>query len=87
MLELCGTETWKKTKAVLYSRKASLVWVDLKQQSSKAEAEGQENEEGDGVVGRIPENENWLPGLKRWHIALSLENASLDIFEPEILTK
>lgn len=71
---------------LLYSKKTSLVWIDLKQPPSKSKAAGTGGEEDDGLLEREQKNENWWPGLKRWHVGLSFEDASLTISEPEILT-
>lgn len=81
--ELCGTEDWKKSRPVLGSRKARLVWIDMKQPSSKLEAPSEGHEEEDTLLQREPKDENWWPGLRRWHIGLWFENATLDLGEPE----
>ncbi len=93
--ELCGTEDWKKSKPVLYSKKTRLVWVDLRQPEvgEEEEEEGREGDgegegEGDALLvkkGEKRAHENWWPGLKRWHIGLWFEDATLTLGEPEIL--
>ncbi|MCJ1269805.1 hypothetical protein MMC22_009698, partial [Lobaria immixta] len=83
--ELCGTDEWKRCDPVLYGRNTRLVWIDMKQPPSRSDAEGDGDEEGDALLGRKPNNENWWPGMKRWHVGLWFDNGALDVDEPEIL--
>ncbi len=66
---LCGTNAWYKVAASIYSPKAKLVWIDLKQQGNEAEGE----------------NKHWWPGIRRWHVGLWLQNARLEFADPEVL--
>ena len=66
---LCGTDAWYKSTAGIYSPKAKLVWIDLKQPGK---------DEGS-------DRENWWPGIRRWHVGIWLQDAQLDLDEPEIL--
>lgn len=66
---LRGTDTWFKSTASVYSPKAKLVWMDLKQPRKGGDLR----------------RENWWPGIKRWHLAVWLQNAQLDLGEPEVL--
>lgn len=83
--ELCGTDQWKKADPLLYGRNTKLVWIDMKQPPSESGVEGDGNEEGDALLGRKQKNENWWPGMKRWHVGLWFDNATLSLSEPEIL--
>ncbi|KAI4096583.1 MAG: hypothetical protein LQ339_006950 [Xanthoria mediterranea] len=67
---LCGTNAWYKVAASIYSPKVKLVWIDLKQQGSEVKGE----------------NENWWPGIRRWHVGLWLQNTRLDLGDPEVLS-
>lgn len=84
--ELCGTDQWKRSNPVLYSRNTKLVWIDMKQPPTEADAEGDGDEEGDALLGRKQKNEHWWPGMKRWHVGLWFDNADLELGEPEILS-
>ena len=67
------------------TKKASLVWIDLKQPPSKSETAGDGDEE-DGLLEKKQKNENWWPGMRRWHVGMAFENATLTLTKPEILT-
>ncbi|KAL8933691.1 MAG: hypothetical protein Q9216_006251 [Gyalolechia sp. 2 TL-2023] len=66
---LCGTDAWYKLAGDIYSPKAKLVWMDLKQPGKEADNE----------------RENWWPGIKRWHLGVWLQDAELDFGEPEAI--
>ncbi|KAL8947605.1 MAG: hypothetical protein Q9222_006131 [Ikaeria aurantiellina] len=66
---VCGTDRWCKSEPVIYSPKAKLIWMDLKQPEKKGENK----------------NEHWWPGIKRWHLGVQLQNAQLDLGEPEVI--
>lgn len=90
--ELCGTDTWKLVNPEMYSRKTRLVWIDMRQpevgEKVVGVGEGEGAEEGDALLerrGKGPREKNWWPGLRRWHIGLWFEAATLGFDEPEIL--
>ncbi|KAL8933792.1 MAG: hypothetical protein Q9211_005578 [Gyalolechia sp. 1 TL-2023] len=66
---LCGTDAWYKNTGSIYSPKAKLVWMDLKQPGKDAN----------------DPRENWWPGIRRWHVGVWLQDAQLDLGEPEVL--
>ncbi|KAI4287102.1 MAG: hypothetical protein L6R35_003639 [Caloplaca aegaea] len=66
---LCGTNEWYKSTGTIYSPKAKLVWIDLKQAGQEVDKE----------------KENWWPGLKKWHLGVWLQDAHLTLGEPEVL--
>lgn len=66
---LCGTKEWCKNTGTIYSPKAKLMWMDLKQPGRGADKA----------------KENWWPGVKRWHLGVWLQDAQLDLGEPEVL--
>ncbi|KAL8711245.1 MAG: hypothetical protein Q9220_004390 [cf. Caloplaca sp. 1 TL-2023] len=66
---VCGTDRWCKSEPVIYSPKAKLIWMDLKQPE-------QEGKKG---------SEHWWPGIKRWHVGVWLQNAQLDLGESEVI--
>lgn len=71
-----GTDQWISVKGKLNTKKARLIWWDMKQGAAK---DGKVRESGEVVKGR----ENWWPGMGRWHLGLWLQNAVLDFPEPE----
>lgn len=81
--ELCGTKDWKKSQPVMSSRKTGLVWIDMKQPASKSKTANQGNEEGDVLLQKKADDENWWPRIRRWHIGLWFDDATLYIGEPE----
>ena len=58
----------------------------MKQPQSHPEMASEGQEEGDALLQKRPKEENWWPGLRRWHIGLWFENAALDLGWPEIWT-
>ncbi|KAL8696756.1 MAG: hypothetical protein Q9201_007490 [Fulgogasparrea decipioides] len=66
---ICGTDAWLKTEYSIYSKKAKLIWMDLKQPEKEA-----------GEV-----RANWWPGIQRWHVGIWLQNAQIDLGDPEVL--
>ena len=66
---MCGTDAWYKSEVSMYSPKAKLVWMDLQQPGNEV----------------VKGQENWWPGVKRWHLALWLQDAVLELGHPEVL--
>ncbi|KAL8787419.1 MAG: hypothetical protein Q9213_002196 [Squamulea squamosa] len=66
---LCGTDAWYKVTTSIYSPKAKLVWLDLRQPGKEAD----------------DENRHWWPGIKRWHVGLWLRDTRMDLGDPELL--
>jgi hypothetical protein len=81
--ELGGTDDWKKSQPLLSSRKTRLVWIDMRQPPSKSGTASGGDDEEDALLQRKPKDENWWPGIGRWHIGLWFEDAKLDLGEPE----
>ncbi|KAL8889663.1 MAG: hypothetical protein Q9215_003073 [Flavoplaca cf. flavocitrina] len=67
---LCGTDAWYKVTASIYSPKAKIVWMDLKQHGKDGQSD----------------NKNWWPGIKRWHVGLWLQNTQMYLGDPEVLS-
>ena len=66
---LYGTDAWYKVTASIYSPKAKIVWMDLKQHGKDGQSD----------------NKNWWPGIKRWHVGLWLQNTQMYLGDPEVL--
>lgn len=84
-----GTTDWKRSLPVLTSKRAKMVWIDLKQPDEDREygeaAVGRE--EGDVLLKRKgKDRENWWPGMGRWHLGVVCEDATLKLGEPAILS-
>ena len=82
-----GSKDWKRSNPVLRSKRTKLVWIDMKQldedRKNGEAAVGQE--EGDALLKRKGKgNENWWPGMRRWHIGMICEDATLELGEPEV---
>ena len=80
------TEKWLRSKPVLKSGRARLVWLDMKQGKGGNDA-GAGTREDDNLLGKeqVQGEENWWPELRRWNLGLFCPDASLDLGEPEIL--
>lgn len=68
--ELAGTSRWCKVKPLLSTRTATLGWIDMSQHDSVAAID-----DGDGNRNTI--YENFWPGLRRWNLAIKMENADV----------
>ncbi|KAI4197885.1 MAG: hypothetical protein LQ350_005644 [Teloschistes chrysophthalmus] len=66
---ICGTDKWFKCQGSIYGPKTKLVWMDMKQPGKKS---------GEA-------RENWWPGIRRWQLAIWLQDAQLDLGDPEVL--
>ena len=65
-----------------------MVWIDMKQaDEDRKRGEGAVGqEEGDAVVRKEGKGyENWWPGMRRWHLGMVCENATLELGEPEVI--
>ncbi|KAL8673677.1 MAG: hypothetical protein Q9168_001892 [Polycauliona sp. 1 TL-2023] len=69
---LCGTNAWYKVTADIYSPKAKLVWLDMKQLGNE--------DDNDKHI-----NNNWWPDIKRWHVGLWLQDTQMELGYPEVL--
>lgn len=81
--ELPGTDKWCKLCPLEYSRRTSLGWWDLRQDTGTGEEVGEQtsllvngnSERGCEQVGTG--FENWWPGFGRWRIGLKMEDATI----------
>ena len=60
---------------VLRSKKCRIVWLDMKQ-PSRTDVSG---------AGQAEVDDHWWPGMGRWRLGMSCEDAVLELGEPEIL--
>ncbi|KAI1122389.1 hypothetical protein F5Y10DRAFT_287226 [Nemania abortiva] len=67
--ELPGTDRWCKITPGEATKRASLAWADMSQRNMQGELTN-------GV-----EHENFWPGLRRWKLALKMEEAVIDFGE------
>lgn len=79
-----STDTWKRSSPAIKCSRAKMVWIDMKQPANGAK--GTESGEGEGGALLAKEaNENWWPGLRRWHLGLHCPDATLELGDPEIV--
>ncbi|KAJ8131355.1 hypothetical protein O1611_g2271 [Lasiodiplodia mahajangana] len=70
--ELIGTSRWCKIPPAIQTRKAMLGWMDMAQQVDHA-VDGNDSSGG----GSDAQYENFWPGLRRWNVAIKMENADI----------
>lgn len=58
----------------------------MKQPPSESELQGDGDEEKDALLEKNQKNENWWPEMKRWQIGVWLDNAALELDEPQLLS-
>jgi hypothetical protein len=72
--EECGTHEWKRSIAKLSSRKSSMMWCDMSIPQDRVD---------EGVASFLPADAGkWWA---KWLVALKMEDAILEIGEPEIV--
>ena len=74
-----GTDDWKRSSPILKTKRAMMVWIDMKQPDGD-EQNGEAADKGKGY-------ENWWPGMRRWHLGMACEDATLELGEPEIISR
>lgn len=79
-----GTDKWMRSNPTIKSSKAKMVWIDIKQPDDVSKHTGSGTGEGDSLLAKKG-NENWWPGLRRWHLGMYCPDAVLELDEPEIL--
>ena len=75
-----GTDNFLLSHPVLRSGKAQIAWFDMRQPKGKDEHERVRDTRFEST-----RNENWWPGLRRWHLGLYCPNATLELGEPQVL--
>jgi len=79
-----GTDTWKRSNPSIKCSRAKMVWIDMKQPDNGAKDTGSGEGEGDALLAKKG-NENWWPGLRRWHLGMYCPDATLELGEPQIV--
>lgn len=79
-----GTENWMLGRPILRTRRAKAVWFDMRQ-AGGIKKEGEVLPEAGEAREKEQVEENWWPGMRRWNLGLTCENATLDLGEPEVL--
>ena len=72
-----GTDAWALCGPTLKSRKCRLVWLDM-QQDQPAEDDGPAK-----TVSKERSADNWWPGMGRWKLGMSMDDATMEIGEPQ----
>ena len=65
------------------SRKARAVWVDMRQPPYEGRMDAGAGEGETDALLRKKREENWWPGMRRWHLGLWCDEAVLELGEPE----
>ena len=84
-----GSEDWKRSLPTLKTKRAKMVWIDMKQtvKGQKGDKAAVGRVETDALLTKQEDlNENWWPGMRRWHLGMICEGATLHIGEPEVLS-
>ena len=77
-----GSEVWMRSTPVLRSKRCRVVWFDM-----------QQSQNGEGTVSGTNESnarskrkdaDNWWPGIGRWRLGMSCEDATLELEGPEV---
>ena len=77
-----GTDSWALCAPTLKSKKCRLVWLDMQQDQPV-----EDSAEDDGPPKTVYEEkgaENWWPGMGRWKLGMSMDDATLEIGEPQM---
>lgn len=85
-----GTNDWKRSNPILKSKRAKMMWIDMKQPDGDrqhGEAEPSQEEGAALLENKGKGYENWWPGMRRWQLGLICEDATLDLGEPEVLVE
>ena len=63
-----------------------MVWIDMKQSDGDIEEAAVSQEQADAPLQTKGKGyENWWPGMRRWHLGMVCEDATLELGEPEVL--
>lgn len=85
-----GTKDWKRSNPILKSKRAKMVWIDMKQSNKDGEygeAAGGMEEEDALLKNNGKGHDNWWPGMRRWHLGMICEDATIELGEPEVLSE
>ena len=85
-----GSKDWKKSFPMLKSKHAKLVWIDMKQPDRDQQhvaAAGSQEGAAALLQNKAKGYENWWPGMKRWHLGVICEDSTLELGEPEIISR
>ena len=85
-----GTNDWKRSSPILKSKRAKMAWIDMKQpdrdpQNGKAAAS--QDESATSLADKGKGYENWWPGMGRWHLGMTWEDTTLELGDPEIISR
>ena len=85
-----GTNDWKRSNPIVNIKRAKMVWIDMKQpdkdRQNREAAVGQDA--GPALLATKGKSyENWWPGMRRWHLGMACEGTTLDLGDPEIISR
>lgn len=85
-----GSEDWKRSNPILKTKRAKMVWIDMKQSDEGRKGVRAAVAQGEGATLLTKHEEvyeNWWPGMRRWHLGMILEDAILKLGEPKVLNR
>ena len=63
-----------------------MVWIDMKQPDEEIKNPTGSQQQLDTPLRKKDKGyDNWWPGMRRWHLGIYCEDATLEFGEPEIL--
>ena len=77
-----GTDNWVLCAPTLKSRRCRLIWLDM-QQDQPAE-DGVEDDGSPKTASQDKSADNWWPGMGRWKLGMSMDDATMVIGEPQM---
>ena len=85
-----GTNDWKRSSPIMKSKRAKMVWIDMKQPDGdrqNGEAAVGQDQDATSLANKAKGYQNWWPGMKRWHLGMICEDTTLELGDPEIISK
>lgn len=79
-----GTDVWMLLSPVIKSRKTRIVWLDMEQH--RIDDDSSEGANKKNVPSQHKGSaDNWWPGMGKWRLGMSCEDAVLELGHPELL--
>ena len=74
-----GTNDWKRSSPILKSKRARMVWIDMRQPDGDRQ-NGEAANKGKSYG-------NWWPGMRRWQLGMIWEDTTLELGAPEVISR
>ncbi|KAI0007810.1 hypothetical protein F4779DRAFT_590284 [Xylariaceae sp. FL0662B] len=79
--ELIGTSRWCIIQPAMTTRKATLGWVDMSQHDRSIADDDDQGGNRNSSGGGDTKYDNFWPGMRRWNVAIRMENADIGFGE------